>query len=268
MPKSLTRYSFLCISLSLSLVLSTSSALAFQPLFTDDTGTQGAYGKQLEFSLEAERTDTGEDVVKTRGLPFVFTYGLADTLDFFVGLNYLRIHSAATESEVHGQGNPVLGAKWRFYEHEAARLSFALKPEITLPVSSQRESIGLGQGKTSYGLTAIASQEFDFGAIHANFGLAQQRYQDSESNPNSTTTHWSIAPVWNLSEQWKVAADLGVDLSKAAGVKSRSLAFELGLIYSPSKDIDLAAGLIKSMDDQNPRTVSKLLTTGVTWRFR
>ena len=41
---------------------------------------------------------------------------------------------------------------------------------------------------------------------------------------------------------------------------------ELGAIYSPSKDLDFALGVIRSLADGNARTTQ--VTAGVTWRFR
>jgi hypothetical protein len=41
---------------------------------------------------------------------------------------------------------------------------------------------------------------------------------------------------------------------------------ELGTIYSPSKDLDFALGIIRNIIDGDVRTTQ--VTAGVTWRFR
>ena len=41
---------------------------------------------------------------------------------------------------------------------------------------------------------------------------------------------------------------------------------ELGAIYSPSKDLDFALGIIRNNRDGNTQTTQ--LTTGITWRFK
>ena len=41
---------------------------------------------------------------------------------------------------------------------------------------------------------------------------------------------------------------------------------ELGAIYSPGKDLDLALGVIRNNHDGDVKTTT--LTMGVTWRFR
>ncbi len=48
--------------------------------------------------------------------------------------------------------------------------------------------------------------------------------------------------------------------------KSRMGYVELGAIYSPGKDLDLAVGIIRNIMDGAARTTQ--VTAGLTWRFR
>lgn len=242
-------------------------ALAFQPLVTDDTGTQGAGGNQLEFSLNEDRAEAAGKVERSHSLPVVYTRGLSDTLDVYAGLSYARTR-ADDADDASGSGNPAIGAKWRFYEMGVVGTSLALKPEILLPVSSARENSGLGTGKTSGSLTLIATQEVPFGAVHINAGVNRDRYRDTSGNPDTTTTRVSIAPVWDLNQQWKLALDLGTESAHAAGARVRSNFVELGAIYSPSADLDFALGLVRASDNDDPGTTTDTVTAGVTWRFR
>jgi hypothetical protein len=109
------------------------AAFAFQPLVTDDTGTQGARGNQVEWSYRRtfDKAPGVRDV--THDIPLVFTRGITDALDLHAGLAYRRL--VPPDPSQHGWSNTALGAKWRFYENEASKLSFALKPEVQLPVS-------------------------------------------------------------------------------------------------------------------------------------
>jgi hypothetical protein len=69
--------------LGFSLVLLSSSVWSFQPLITDDTGTQGTGAIQVEVSYGHQR-DAMEGVsgeTNTRSLPLVFTRGVTDALD-------------------------------------------------------------------------------------------------------------------------------------------------------------------------------------------
>ena len=245
-----------------------SPALALQPLITDDTGTQGAGGNQLEFSFSAERAKLDGSTDRTRSVPVVYTRGLSESLDIYAGVAYSWIRPDGSASDTRGASNPSLGAKWRFFDNEASGSSLALKPEILFPVSAGREIDGLGAGKTSGNLTLIYSQDVAFGAVHVNAGVGRDRFRDSEINPDATTTRFSIAPVWDVAEQWKLALDLGAESARAAGSTLRSSFVEFGAIYSPGKDLDFALGLIRAADHASPRTTTYTATAGLTWRFQ
>lgn len=94
-------------------------ASAFQPLVTDDTGTQGTGGNQLEAAYDrtVDKAPGTRDV--THEVPLVFTRGITDALDFYAGLGYQRIAPTAPATVERGWGNPAFGAKWRFDEEEA-----------------------------------------------------------------------------------------------------------------------------------------------------
>ena len=239
-------------------------AFAFQPLVTDDTGTQGERGNQLEVSIDGDRTKEAGETTRTRTLPFTYTRGITDAVDVFAGISHIRISSPGARAS--GAGNPVLGAKWRFFDSEASKTSFALKPEILLPVSESREASGLGNGKTSWGLTLIATQEVGFGAIHANLGTGRNRFRDPAA-PNSTVIAASIAPVWDVAPKWKLGLDVGYESEKAGGVTTRSRFAEIGAIYSPTDALDFALGVIRGRNSANPRVTTSSATVGVTWRF-
>lgn len=242
-------------------------AAAFQPLVTDDTGTQGERGNQLEFSIDQDRAREAGETTRTRTLPFTYTRGLSDALDVFAGISHLRIHSSSAGAGASGSGNPVLGVKWRFLENEASRTSFGLKPEILLPVSHARETSGLGDGRLSWALTFIVTQEVAFGAIHANLAAARHRFRDPLA-PNSTTTTVSMAPVWDVAPRWKLALDLGYEAESAGGARTGTRFAELGVIYSPSETLDFALGVIRSTNSADPRRTTNSATLGVTWRFK
>ncbi len=260
------RIGFLGISLATVAVLS-SPVLALQPLITDDTGTQGAGGNQLEVSYNRDRTKVAGETERVQSVPLVYTYGLTESVDVFASIAYSRTRNDIPGGDASGMGNTVIGAKWRFFENEATSTSLAIKPELAVPVSSQRESDGLGTGKTSGNLTFILSQDVPFGAVHFNAGVGRDRFRDSEDNPRTDYTRFSVAPVWDVSEQWKLALDLGTESARADGEKVRSKFGEIGAIYSPRKDLDLALGYIRTTDDESPKSKTHSVTAGLTWRF-
>lgn len=255
-------------SAGMLLAATASAAWAYQPLITDDTGTQGKSGNQLEAGIENDRAEQAGVTSDTRLLPFTFTRGFTDNLDVFAGVVHVRTSSSIPGTDASGSGNPALGFKWRFYENEASKLSFAIKPQLLLPVSSGNEAAGLGNGRASYGVTAILTQETEFGAIHANLGTSRARFRDATTNPDATLWHVSVAPVWHLGETWKLALDLGSDSESAGGSKTRSNYIEFGAVYSPNKDLDFAFGIIRRTDDATPGTTTNALTAGITWRFQ
>ena len=243
-----------------------SAAHAAQPLITDDTGTQGAGGHQIEVAYAHERARSAGVTDRSESLPFTYTYGLTETLDAYAGVGYATLRPAGARRQ-SGFTNPTLGLKWRAYENEASQTSVAFKPELVLPVSAAREARGLGVGEVSGGLTLIVTQELPFGAVHVNAGAGHERFRDAVANPEVNSRRLSVAPVWNVSEGWKLALDLGQKWERSAGQTVRVRHQELGAIYSPSKDLDWAAGLIRMRDDASPKSVTHALTVGLTARF-
>lgn len=243
-------------------------ARAFQPLVTDDTATQGPGGNQLEFSFSRYLAMGSGSADQLLSLPVGFTRGLTETLDVFVGSRYIQIRSSTPGDEASGSGNSSLGAKWRFYESDGSKTSFAVKPEIVFPLGAAGEASGLGTGKTSGNLTLVLTQEVPFGAIHVNAGAGRYRFRNSSTNPDTTTARASISPVWDSAEHWKLALDMGVESASAGDVRIGSRFVELGAIYSPGKELDVALGLLRVSFNQSRQPVAQVATVGITWRFR
>ena len=100
------------------------AASAFQPLVTDDTGTQGAGGNQLEATYNRTRAKAPDTRVVTHEVPLTFTRGITDPLDLYAGLDYQRIVPDAPAATESGWSNPALGAKWRVYvDRKSTRLN-------------------------------------------------------------------------------------------------------------------------------------------------
>lgn len=239
------------------------SCPAMQPLITDDTGTQGAGGHQFEASYNWDRTRWSGETERVDSVPLTYTYGLTDTIDIFAGIDYARIRVSGDRTS--GFGSTALGLKWRFFENEASGTSLAIKPEVAFPVSSRREADGLGVGKVSGNLTLVFSQEVPFGSVHVNAGVGRDRFRHSDEN--ATNKHLSLAPVWNIAEQWALALDVGVDWSRSGGDTVRSKFGEIGVVYSPTENIDLAVGYIRTEDNEHPKAKTDSITGGITWRF-
>lgn len=230
------------------------SSQAYHPLISDDSGTQGAGGNQLEVGFD--RVDEVGGAARALGL--TYTRGLTDSLDAFIG-------SAYQTSVPKGWGNVGVGLKWRFYENEASKLSLALKPEVLLPVSDADEALGLGNGKTSYGLTFIVSLETGFGELHFNLETARSNFADNTISDRKNFWRASAAPVWAVAEGWKLALDLGLQ-TNADPTEDAAMGFaEVGVVYSPNDQFDFSLGILRDLMDGPADTTTA--TAQVTWHF-
>lgn len=230
----MTRIAFYSLCLGALTALCALPVHAAQPLITDDTGTQGQGGRQLELSHTDMRERQASVVGRSRATGATYTLGLTEEVDVFASGAYrsLKLPEIGSPS---GGGNLVLGLKWRAWAQ-------------------------------SSGLTAIASQETFFGAVHFNLGLGRERFRQSQDNEN--LRRYSVAPVWEIDAAWKLALDVGQQFSKGAdGLRLRTRFVEIGAIYSPSKNQDWALGLIRSQENDQPQSTSRTLTGGWTWRF-
>ncbi|WP_295525592.1 transporter [uncultured Pseudacidovorax sp.] len=249
---------------ALTLQLCGLSAQAMQPLITDDTGTQGVGVQQIEMAAARARQSTGPARQTGDSLSATYTYGLTDTVDVYAAPAFLRMQ--ADGSRTSGWGNTALGLKWRFYENEATGTSLGLKPEFAAPVSSRREARGLGDGRSSGQVTLLLSQQLPFGALHVNYAWGRQR--DIDPMAGAINRRLSTALVWNIADDWKLAADLGLQQrQRRDATRQRTRYAEVGVVYSLSPRWDLAAGLIRARDDQQPTGRTTTGTLGLTGHF-
>ena len=245
-----------------------SSAAAYQPLITDDTGTQGRGVNQIEFSYFRTDEKEGGETTATRAFPFVLTRGLTDTLDLYAGASYVRLRPPAAQASGNGAGNSVAGLKWRFYDDKPGKLSLAVKPEIRIPVSNRAEGRGLGSGRMNAGASVLLTQETGFGAVHANLAVSTNDFalEDNRNVQRKALWRLSVAPVWEVSEAWEIALDVGLVTNPHKAERARMAYVELGVIYIVSKDLDFSLAVIRDVRHAGHSVTSG--TVGCTWRFR
>lgn len=233
-----------------------SAAQAMQPLVTDDTGTQGAGHRQLEWSYERARV-LGQDQ-RSHEQGWVYTLGLTPELDAFVAASHAR------SAEMQGWGNPVLGAKWRFWATEDEQTTMALKPELAVPVGRGHEAAQLGAGLWSGHLTMVLSQSTNFGAVHLNWGWGADRFRRGSAQADVHCERFSVAPVWGVNDRLSLAMDVGQERATQAGVVTATRFLEWGLVFAVRPDLDWAWGVIRT---RKPTERAHALTSGLTWRF-
>lgn len=232
--------------LLLALGLAAGAVHGAHPLVTEDTGTQGAGGWQLEVNSEWLREESARAVLPTATL----AYGVTEAIDMQLTTAYLDIEGGSS-----GVLDTVIEAKWRFHERDP--LSLALMPGVRFATGD--ETRGMGAGRTGWGVRAIASYEpkGDW-ALHAHAGYTENRNRIDER-----VSLWEIAGalVWQASASLKLAIDLSALSNPAGGGALRQVV--LGAIYAVSDDLDLDIGVRWSSE----AAVDEVLLAGVTLRW-
>src|SRR5688572_13905425 len=246
---------------------------AAHPFITDDAGTQGAGNWQLELMGQRNRHEaTAGGIQQSSRLTLfnpVLTYGLSETVDVALGLNYLRnrvSENGLSVDSASGLSDTTLELKWRFYD--ADNLSFAVKPAVSLPTGD--ESRGLGLGRTSWGINLIADYDVKPWAWFANLAYFHPRYARAEDAAGARDHLWRVSAgtTYAVRDNVWLAGELGVRTNEARDdpfFTGRHAQYAmLGLIYSPTEKIDLDIGLRKGL---NRGEVDTVFLVGATFRW-
>ena len=266
-----------------------SSALAFEPLNTDDAGTVKAGGNQIEqyfFSINRHGSTSaapsdivtpGEEFAGPNGakaLPFTYTRGLSDTVEASIASTYYTEPSGSFTRF----SNSAIGLKWRFLSDEKNGYALAVKPILILPASQQQQINGLGSGALNYGVNFIASRYWEQLDIHFNLSYMHSPYNTNyavgqSTDPNRTNIFFmSVAPVWTLIPGVRLALDIGMTTNPPIPEQYVSTYGLIGLILSPSEDIDIGISAMRSAASygivvaaNGPNATRSEI--GITWRF-
>ena len=159
---------------------------SYNPLITEDTGTQGRGGWQLEVNLEKTRDHASGTTIRSFLPAATLSYGALENLDLQITPAYVRRKSDGVS--VGGKLDTALDAKWRFYDD--GPLSVALRPGITLPTGHDEE--GRGAGHTTWGSPAIVSYDRESWALHSHAG-----YRHNRNTLGQRKSLWHIsAALW------------------------------------------------------------------------
>jgi hypothetical protein len=233
---------------------------ATHPLITDDAGPQGQGHFQLEVNGQHDH-DKENGVTLTGGqVAATLTYGITDTIDVAVGIPYLwiREESGLINASNSGFSDTIMDVKLRFYEKNG--LSFAVKPGLSVPTGNEDQ--GLGTGKVGYHLYLIGMKEVGPWTFLANLGYI--RNETDAVAVEKDIWHVSVATMYAANEHWKIVANVVAERNPDKDDDTDPVAALAGVIYSPTKDIDLdlgvKAGLTSSETDWS-------LLAGTTFRF-
>ena len=271
------------------LLLASSSALAFEPLNTDDAGTVEAGKNQIEqhfFSINRHgNTSTAPTDIVTPGeeytgqgsakaFPFTYTRGINESLEASIATTYYT----EPAGNYTRSSNSILGMKWRFLESKENQYALAIKPTIIFPASKQQQVYGLGSAAFNYGVNFIASRYWDQIEIHFNLSYMHSPYNTNYAVGQSTDLNRtniffiSVAPVWTIFPGVKVALDIGATTNPPIPEQYLSAYGLVALIFSPTEDIDIGISAMRSASSygtvvsaNGPNATRS--EVGITWRF-
>jgi hypothetical protein len=239
------------------------TAFAAHPLITDDTGTLGKGRFQLEASgswlTDQEDVDSGGMREITKFATTVFAAGIAETLDLMIGVPYVWTETKETGMNTKASGlfDSIIEAKWRFYNKQ--KLGLVIKPGILLPTGE--EDKGLGTGRGGYSAVIILTVDAEPWAFDANLG-----YLYLPNRPGERSNIWlvSLASRFAVAERWKIVGEIGATRNTDPVDNSNHVFGQVGLIYSPKDYLDLSAGFLAGLNDEE---VDQSARVGVTIRF-
>lgn len=273
--------------LSLVLLLIPIVAYAFEPLNTDDAGTVKAGGNQIEqyfFSINRSGGSQQADIVTpgeeytgrtdAKAFPFTYTRGLSEQVEASLSMTYFN-EPSGTYSKF---SNYVLASKWRFYENSDLGYALAIKPTVVLPASKQQQVAGLGLAAFNYGMNLIASKYWQDIELHANAVYMRSPYNTNYSvgtatDPNRTNIFLvSIAPVWSISKNLKIALDIGAATNPPSSEQYLSHYALIAGIYSLTNNVDLGVSYMRTGANYGETFASQAAgatrtEAGITWRF-
>lgn len=227
-----------CFSWLLAGLFYPSEGLCGHPLVTDDSGTQGRGGFQIELNgmIGHDRERGATETLREVGT--ILSYGLSDTVDAVFGIPYRRIRIKDDEGAMGGVGlsDLSLDLKWRFHEQEG--LGLALRLGVTFPTGDEKKA--LGTGRPTYGPFLIATKEISPWTFHLNLG-----YRRNENRLTERKDIWcaSLASEFEARDKLKLVSDIGVQRNTDGTARTHPVFLILGIIYSLTSNLDVNFGI-------------------------
>jgi hypothetical protein len=224
-----------------------STASAFHPLVTDDTGTEGKGNWKVKINGKYEHDNEGGQEASTTKITTSILYGVTDTVDIEIGQPYKfkREKSNGIVSKSDGLSDTEFELKWRFYERD--NLSFALRPSLTLPTGDDKK--GLGNGKATYALFLLSTKEIEPWAVHFNVG-----YERNENRADERLDLWhlSAAAEYEAVKGFKLVGELGIDRNADKASNTHPAYTTVGIIYTLAKNIKVDLGVRLGLNKVTP----------------
>ncbi|MBN3039771.1 MAG: transporter [Candidatus Omnitrophica bacterium] len=239
------------LSFFFSLIVFPAFAFAARPLSTNDSGTVGKGGVELEYGVEYVNGFDNEV-----GMGLAVTAGLFDNLDLAVEVPYAFI-DAKQGSDSDGLLDISLSAKFNFIKDNEifpdSSLSFSYKTD------SANDDRGLGTGKPEYSLNGIFSKPLEPFAFHLDLGYTFK--EDFEDEDNEDVFTYGLAVEYELNERINLVAEVSGDSVLKRKFHDNSCSALFGFNYSLNDNITLDFGAGTEISRADP---DFKVTSGIT----
>jgi hypothetical protein len=236
-----------------ALALAAATAHAAHPILSEDPGTQGPGGVELELGYAASRGEPGGG----RGAQLApqVAYGLAETVDVLVVPRYLWLRPADAP-RADGVGDTSLDVKWRFYDTE--RVQLALRAGLELPTGNASRGLG-ADDVGAHALVALAVA-IDPVQWLVNVGYTRSRVAGERTHQPFASTAVVVPADGVVRTFVEVAAQANADPSRSTW----PAVARTGLIWKAASWLDLDVGLEGRLNRAAPRST---LLAGATFRW-
>lgn len=169
------------------------ASVAARPLHTEDAWTI----KPGSFVLETSYSFIDlEDGSRTSEYRATFQAGILRNFDIGIEIPYINIDPKGAEL-VNGISDALAVLKFRFMDETDESPAFTMRGEYKFP--SGDEELGLGTGKSSFGLTAVMSSSFSSASFHVNAGVLYIGFPDADDVDRTD---------WNFGARYSFAAEM------------------------------------------------------------
>jgi len=224
------------------LLLSTGTSFAAHPLVSDDAGTLGKGGIQIELNgdISTDKETVAGSTAKNDGsqIATTFGYGISDKLDVSFGIArpWGNNDLDGIKSRDPGSVDLVLGMKWQIYENDG--FTVAVKPGLGYSYTVNAPDSDYA---TSYSAALVLSKELEPLAFHLNVGYAYNDYNLANGLRNSIW-NFSGATTYEIVKNMKLVADIGAGTNEESGTNNMPAFALIGTIYTLSKNMDASVG--------------------------
>ena len=231
---------------ALAAFLCTSGAYGAHPLNTEDTGTQGKGGWQLEVNGESNK----DEGVRGAQAAAILSYGVAENVDLQFGVPW------QDTGDARGPGDVAAALKWKFWEREP--FSAGVRAAVSSPTGD--ESNGLGNGRPTWAAQLIGQYEGERWIFLAH--IAYRRNLNDVGDRDSLG-EISAAVLYKALPNLKLIMDANRTTNADSQSEQKIRQMVVGAIWSPSKDLDLDVGYRRG----NDAAIDRAIMAGITLRW-